>query len=107
MNNQQQLNKQEKIKLLKRIIRDYSIASEDILLILEGKKERIGHLDRLKLIQRRIESYPWFTVRKLVPVEDIAKILSNDFLARLRFPSLKRNYEFLKERLQGHISITG
>lgn len=94
------MDQSEKRKLLGQLIWDYKSSADDIEAVLNGEKEKTGHLTREKLFVRLLESYPWFTVIQLMNVEDIQKLLTEDTISRLRSKSLQKKYEFVRYRLQ-------
>ncbi|MGV8090529.1 MAG: hypothetical protein AB2L24_01510 [Mangrovibacterium sp.] len=97
----------EKNKLLKQILWDYNIPVEEIEAVLKGEKKLAGHYTREMLFQKIIESYPWFTVIQLFTPNEIKNLLTPQIISKLRSPSLRRKYEFVKKRLQEVIPITG
>lgn len=94
-----QFSRQEKIGYMKSLMWDYDIPPEDCLEVLEGKREKAGHYNDLDLFKKIIESYRWFTVVRILTPERITSLLTEDFIARLRFDWLKRQYTFIKDEL--------
>jgi len=102
-----QINKETKKRLLRQVIWDYNIPGEDIEAVLNGKKKRAGHYSREMLFKKIIETYPWFTVIQLFTPKEIETLLTNEMIKKLRTPSLKNKYEFIRKRLQEIIPSTG
>lgn len=91
--------KDRKLELMRGLMWDYHYPPEHCLAVLEGKREYAGHYDEKKLFRRLLESYRWFTIIQLLPLERINELLTDDVIASLRFESLKTRYEFIKKRL--------
>ena len=85
---------------------DYNIPPEHCLEVLEGTRKNAGHYNEKTLFRKLIESFPWFTILKLLPVERILQLLENSTLSTLRFKSLITRYEFVRTRLQKLIYST-
>lgn len=101
------MDQSERDRLLRQVMWDYSINEEDVSALLSGKKDKAGHYNRTLLFQKILESYSWFTVLNIFTPEEINKMLTADVIARLRVPSLRKKYEFVKKRLQEVIPVTG
>ena len=97
----------EKYLLFRQIIWDYKIPPEEIAAVLYGEKEKAGHLTREAIFIRLLESYSWFTILQLLPVEDIQVLLTEDIVRKLRTPGLRKNYEYLRQRLPEVIQTAG
>jgi len=97
----------EKNKILNQILWDYNISTKDIEAVLNGEKERAGHYTREMLFQKMIESYSWFTIIQLFTPGEIQILLTNRTISKLRSPSLRQKYEFVKKRLQQIVPVTG
>jgi len=94
-------------KLLGQILWDYNISEEEVENVLKGEARLAGHYTRDALFCKLLESYPWFTIIRLFTPQEIKDMLSDDIIKRLRSPSLRQKYEFVKERLQEIIPDTG
>ena len=97
----------EKNKLLKQILWDYDIPAEDIESVLRGEKITAGHYTREILFQKMIESYSWFTIIQLFTPEEIQNLLTSQVISKLRSPSLRKKYEFVRKRLHEIIPASG
>ncbi|MFA5330632.1 MAG: hypothetical protein WC384_22760 [Prolixibacteraceae bacterium] len=97
----------EKNKILNQILWDYDISAEEIEAVLNGEKERAGHYTREMLFQKMIETYSWFTIIQLFTPNEIQILLTSRTISKLRSPSLRQKYEFVKKRLQQIIPVTG
>lgn len=91
---------EERYKLYRQIMWDYSIVPDDIDAVLQGKKNMAGHYSKDMIVRKLLESYSWFTIVKLFGPEELSTLLSNDVINGLRQKSLKSKYEFVQKRLQ-------
>jgi hypothetical protein len=98
------LTREEKIKLMKPLMWDYKYSYEECLEVLEGKRKTVGHYTEETLFRKLLESYPWFTIINLLPLERIMELLTEQTIQKLRFDSLKKHYAFIKTRLQKNLS---
>ncbi len=94
------MEQQDINKLLSQIMWDYNIPVADIEALLSGKKEMAGHYDLHSLFNKLIESYSWYTILQIFTPDEIKRLLTDDTINKLRIPSLKKKYEFVKQRLQ-------
>jgi len=97
----------EKYKLFRQIMWDYNIPVTDIEALLSGRKEIAGHYSRKTLFKKMLESYSWYTILQIFTPVEIKRLLTDDTINRLRTPSLKKKYGFVKKRLQEIIPFTG
>ena len=79
---------------------DYNISPEHCLDVLEGKRKEAGHYKEDTLFRKMIESYRWFTILEILTIERITQLLTQDVINSLRFKSLKKSYEFIRQRLR-------
>jgi hypothetical protein len=97
----------KKESLLGKILWDYNISEKDVEAVLRGKAEMAGHYTRSMLFVKILETYPWFTVLQIFSPEEVKLLLTDDILKKLRSPSLKKKYEFIRLRLQEIIPVAG
>ena len=71
------------------------------------EKEKAGHYSKTDIFKKIIESYPWFTILNILPVEAVQKLLSDELIQKLRSDSLRSKYTYVKSRLQSIIPATG
>lgn len=78
---------------------DYNIPPEEIEAVFEGKREKAGHYTEETLFIKLLESYSWYTIIDLLGLEKINYLLSEKVVNRLRTPELRRQYEYVRQRL--------
>lgn len=93
--------------LFRQLAWDYNISAEDLVAVIQGRKESAGHYTRSKIFQKTIESYSWFTVLQLFTPSQIHELLTDDLVKSLRMPSLQKKYAFIRKRLQETLPVTG
>mgnify|MGYP001572117932 FL=1 len=91
--------REEKLKFMKGLMWDYTIPPEHCLEVLEGTRKTAGHYNEATLFRKLLESYRWFTVLKILSIERIAELLTDEVINSLRFKSIRINYEFISKRL--------
>ncbi len=101
------MDQQQRTRLLKQIMWDYNIPVDDIEALLSGTKQRAGHYTRNTLFKKMLESYSWYTILDFFSPEEIKDLLTTETINELRSASLKKKYEFVKNRLQEIIPYTG
>jgi hypothetical protein len=102
------MSKEQYIKeLCSGLVWDYSISAEDIYALINGERESVAHYNRSGIFRKSIETYPWFTVLELFSPEDINDLLTDDLIKKLRTPSLRKSYAFIKRRLQETLPVAG
>ena len=102
-----EFTREQKLDLMRSLMWDYNIPPEHCLEVLEGKREFAGHYNEKTLFRKLIESFRWFTILKILPLNRIFELLSDDVIASLRFKSLSRNYEFIRDEIQKTLQSSG
>lgn len=98
---------QEKRQLFKQIMWDYNIPPEAIEDVFAGKSKTAGHYTEETLFIKLLESYSWYTIIDLLGLEKINLLLTQKVIQRLRTPELRRQYEYVRERLHEHLPAPG
>lgn len=98
---------EERLNLMRSLMWDYNIAPEHCLEVLEGKREKAGHYTEATLFRKLLESYSWFTILSIIPIDRILQLLTDKTIQSLRFKSLTTRYEFIRSRLQKSLSAAG
>ncbi len=101
------VDKSERNVKFNQILWDYNIPEGDIEAVFRGQIPLAGHYDRYMLFRKILETYPWFTILQLFTPAEIQELLTNEVIEKLRVPSLRKQYEFVKLRLQEVVPITG
>ncbi len=87
-------------KIYDQLMWDYDITPEKLDQLIKGETKLAGHYDINSLFKKMLESYPWFTILKIFELQKIAELLTDQTIDQLRTPSLKKNYLYVKNRLQ-------
>lgn len=98
-------NQKDIKKLLANVVWDYSIPVNDAYNLIIGKHDKAGHFTRETFFLRIIESYPWFTVLKIYSPQQILELLSEKTITMIHHKSLKKNYAYIRKRLQQTLSV--
>lgn len=93
--------------VLKQILWDYTISTEDIEAVLRGDLKQAGHYNQEMIFLKILESYSWYTILQLFSPIQIKYLLTNEVIKKLRSPSLRIKYEFVQQRLQQVIPTAG
>jgi hypothetical protein len=94
------MDQQQRHKALQSVMWDYPISVSDMEKLLDGKTERAGHYTRETLFAKMLIGLPWFTIIKLLPVEKIREMLTDDVIETLWPRSVQKQYRYVKKRLQ-------
>ena len=101
------MTRDQKIELMKGLMWDYNIPPDHCLEVLEGNRKTAGHYNEETLFRKLLESYPWFTILKMLPVKRISELLSEKIIQLLRFKSIRTSYEFVRSRLPKNLQSSG
>ena len=101
------MTQEEKNRIFKQLGWDYKISPDDIESVLKGEKASAGHFNRETLFIRMLETYPWFTIVQVFTADEIKSLLTRKVVTRLRSESLRKKYEFVRDRLQQIIPAAG
>jgi|GEM_PF-1341328 len=96
-----------RLRLLKKLVWDYSYPIEDVNKLLNGEINQLGHLTKRALFIRAIESLSWYSVLELFEAKEVLRLLNEGTINEIRSKSLRKRYEFTKTRLHQIISATG
>ena len=96
-----------KEKIYRQLMWDYNISPEEIDKLVKGEAEFAGHYDINSFFRKMLESFPWFTIVKLFEMDTIRKLLTDKTINKLRTPSLKDKYFYVKKRLHEIIPTAG
>lgn len=94
------MDKQQRHKVLKSVMWDYSISSNDMEKLLDGKIDKAGHYTREKLFVKMLTGLPWYTIIQLLPVENVKELLTDEVIAVLWPKSVQKQYKYVRKRLQ-------
>lgn len=94
------MTESERLRYFKQIMWDSSISPEEMMEVFEDKRSHIRNYDKTALFKRILESYPWFTVIQLFSNAQIAELLTEEVIKKLRSASLRRQYNYARKRLQ-------
>lgn len=95
---------ESRLAIIKKILWDYNISGEDCISVLEGRQSSAGHYNEQNLFIKVLESFPWYTVMDLVPMDRIRTLLTEELINKLRAEQLKIRYEFIRARLSEAIA---
>lgn len=98
---------EERFQLLRQIMSDYSYTPEEVDAVLKNEKSMVGHYTKEMLFVKLLESYSWYTVLKLLPVNEIQDLLTQNTINKLRSPALRKQYTYVRKRLQEIASRIG
>jgi hypothetical protein len=101
------MDRQQRHKVLKSVMWDYSISISDIEEMLDGKTDKAGHYTREKLFAKMLAGLPWFTIISLFPVVKVKEMLTDEVICTLWPKSVQKQYEYVKKRLQEALPYPG
>ncbi len=86
-------------QIYRQIMWDYSIPKEEIEKLLSGEIQYAGHYDYTALAVKIFNNLSWYQIIKIYSLEKIQELLTEDFINKIRFKTLKQNYESLRKIL--------
>jgi len=90
-------NTTETQKLIKNILWDLNLTTEDVFSILS---DRNNHDERRRFVVRLLRSYNWYTLLKIFTIEEMIEIINDNKVINALFPnSLKEKYKNAREIL--------
>ena len=78
---------------------DIEIDPDKLYDLLNGKIQRIGHVDAPNLFYRILMTLDWYSILRIVPHERMKELLSDTVLDRIRFKDLKDKYLYAKQNI--------
>ncbi len=85
--------------LLQNILWDYKIPASECYEVLMGKKRNAGHYDQYSIFRKLMESYPWFIIMEILPMNRIKELLTLEVITLLRSKQLQKRYEYIRDKL--------
>jgi hypothetical protein len=102
------LTHEEKLRLMKNISWDVRDSAEDILGVLEGRRENSGSFDRERLFVRSLEYLPWHYNVALWGVDAMKRLYSPETRGRIWPPERRKTFDFAFGILRGEpVSFAG
>ena len=86
--------------ILKRVVWDYNISSEDLLAIFKGDKAG-NSVDLIQLQAKLLNSYQWHQLIKWFGIETVKSYLKDEVIQKIFPPSYKNKLYHAKEILRG------
>ena len=101
------MDKEQRHKVLQSVMWDYSISTNDMEELLDGKIDKAGHYTREKLFAKVLTGLPWYTIIQLLPVEKVKVMLTDEVIRTLWPKSVQEKYEYVRKRLQEALPDSG
>jgi hypothetical protein len=103
-----QLTRKKKLELMKNLNWNfYKDTPEDMLAVIEGKKEKSGGFDRKSLFVQSLERLPWHIIIALWGIEAMKELYTPELKRRIR-PQLRGIHDFAFSILRGEpVSASG
>jgi hypothetical protein len=89
----------EKNKLLKKLFWDYDFTSNELNALLNGKIDRIAHIDINSFYARLLTYTGWYTIIDIIGKERLKDALSDSVIKKIFSRSLKNKYATAKRIL--------
>jgi len=83
--------------MLSRLYWDVKVEPDQLHGLLKGDIERIGHVDIHNLYYRILTTFDWYTILRIVPVDQLGDLLSDPVLSRIRFSDLKEKFLYARQ----------
>lgn len=95
----EKLSEAEIKSLLSKLYWDLNVNSDKLYLLLNGKIQKTGGIDRLNLYYRILTGCDWYTILKLIPHEDLNSLLNDEVLNRIFPNDLRDKYLYARRIL--------
>ena len=79
---------------------DYNFKEDDLLALLNGKKQHVGHLNRDALLKRMLNTLSWYDFINYVPPKRFLKIVTPKFINGLKDKEIVQGLKFVRRLLQ-------
>jgi hypothetical protein len=90
----------DKMLLLKSVLWDYNITAHEIDQLIQGEVSQVHHYNFETFMHKMIQNLPWYTIISIVPPHRIKQVLTKEFIEAIRQPSLRNNYNYVRNKLQ-------
>ena len=86
-------------RIMKHILWDYDIDPYELYEVVIGKRERVGHFDEKRVLQRMLERLSWYDLLDLLGVDILRERLVSETIARIRRSDVRERYEHIRRIL--------
>ncbi|MBM4158769.1 MAG: hypothetical protein FJ216_08335 [Ignavibacteria bacterium] len=86
------------IKKVKKVFWDYKVNLNPLFEYLKDTKNYNHKVERILI--RMFERLFWYDLISILGIENIRKIITKDFISKIRFTDLQEKYEFARKLLQ-------
>ena len=93
------INKDERIRLIKRLFWDQQVDAEKIDKFLQGEFQNIDFPRKGNIYYRILSGYTWYIVRELVAQCRLEEALKEEVVNRLKSNQLKDRFRYVRENL--------
>ncbi|MBN1798478.1 MAG: hypothetical protein JW822_07865 [Spirochaetales bacterium] len=102
------LNKEQVFSLIKPLLWDYKISTDEVYALLTGEKVNAGPFTFNHLFIRLLERLPWYDLVSIFGMHNIKLLLVPEIINMIRDKELRKRYEFIGKVLRGEtVSFTG
>lgn len=95
----EKLSEAEIKSLLSKLFWDLNLNSDKLFLLLNGKIQKTGGIDRSNLYYRVLTGCGWYTILKLIPRKDLNRLLNDEVLNRIFPNDLRDKYLYARRIL--------
>jgi hypothetical protein len=95
------MNKDALRAVLKSIIWDYDVNSDELFEVITGRREKAGPFDAERLLVRMVERLSWYELIDLLGIKYIKDNLNESAIKKIRFNLLRERYETIRQILSG------
>jgi len=79
---------------------DYKFPTDELMSVLLGRQEKIGHFDREKLFLRMLNYLNWYDFIQIVNPQDMTEVINENFLEKVSNPDLKKGLSYVVRLLR-------
>ena len=94
-----QLTKSDKEKLFAKLFWDLNVDSGYIARLLEGEIDSIGTIRKSDVYYRLLTTYDWYKILKIVPHDNLAEMLDDTVIRKIKPQSLAKKYTYARKLL--------
>lgn len=93
------ITKEKKLKLLSRLYWDLNIKPDVLYGALYERDFDTDDIDMTSIYTRLLQTYDWYTLLKLVPMDRLHELLNDSVINRLYPEELKKRFLYVREVL--------
>ena len=95
------MTEKSKLETARDLVWDYDARAEELLNVLEGRREKVAGLNADALFRRMLKRDPWHIIVGMLGIDEVRRRLTSENIGGISPASLRERYERVRRLLRG------